>query len=291
MKFTCLICSAHQSKIIATKTRDSSNLVAKCLSCSHIQLFPLPSADEDKVFYNRDLQAKNVLRKINTYDLEKRSAVDTNRRIASIQAEFDNNKSVLDVGSGYGFFLKALENLGFRAMGLEVSSDRREISRSITSTPTLSKAITGPNKTKRKYNIITLFHVLEHIKDPIKLCADLKSYLNNDGTLIIEIPNANHYLLKISHYKGFYWQRAHLSYFTPKTVSTVLKKAGYRKIKIIGVQRYTFINALHWIFFKKPQLQNPLYETKMFSIIDNIYKNYLTKRLTCDTLWIEAKVK
>lgn len=291
MRFICIICNYRKSEIISQKTRDSNSQVVKCSSCAHIQLYPLPSAKEDDNFYNQDLQAKNVFKKINSLDLEKRSAVDTQRRVDIIRGEFDQNKSVLDVGSGYGFFIKAIHDAGFQATGLEVSSARREISKTITNVSLLSKAITGPNKTKNRYGIITLFHVLEHIKDPIKLCVNLKSYLKKEGTLIIEIPNTNHYLLNISKpYKDFYWQRAHISYFTPKTILQVLKKAGYRKIKIKGVQRYTFINAIHWFFLSKPQLDSPSHKTKTFSWIDDLYKKFLTEKLICDTLWVEAKV-
>jgi len=291
MRFICIICNYRKSEIISQKTRDSDSQVVKCNSCSHIQLYPLPLAKEDKSFYNQDLQSKDVFKRINILDLEKRSTVDTKRRVDFIRREFNNNESLLDVGSGYGFFIKAIGDAGFKTTGLEISSARREISKSITNIPLQSKAITGPNKTKNQYDIITLFHVLEHIKDPIKLCTDLKSYLQKGGTLIIEIPNTNHYLLNISkQYKDFYWQRAHISYFTPKTVLTVLEKAGYGKIKIKGVQRYTFINALRWVFLGRPQLKNPSYQTFTFGFMDNLYKKVLIERLLCDTLWIEVQV-
>lgn len=290
MRFACIVCNGDKAEIISQKTRDNGSRVVKCSTCLHIQLYPLPSAKDNISFYDQDLQAKNVFKKINTLDLKKRSTSDTQRREGFISGEFKKNKSVLDVGSGYGFFLKAISGAGFKAVGLEVSSARRKISKTITNVPLLSKGITGPNKTKNRYDIITLFHVLEHIKDPIKLCANLKSYLKKDGTLIIEIPNTNHYLLKINKlYKDFYWQRAHISYFTPESVTKVLKKAGYRKIKIKGVQRYTFINALHWIFFGKPQLKNPSFQTSAFRFMDNLYKKFLNEKFLCDTLWIEAK--
>jgi len=75
----------------------------------------------------------------------------------------------------------------------------------------LSFAIDGPNKTGKKFDVITLFHVLEHIKNPVKTLADLRTYLKADGTLIVEIPNADDFLLQINkNYKDFFWQRASL---------------------------------------------------------------------------------
>ena len=184
-----------------------------------------------------------------------------------------------------------MKKAGFNPTGIEIGKDRRIIAKKVTSVPIWSNKIKGPNRSGKKFDIICLFHVLEHIQDPIKLCSDLKSYLKKNRTLIIEVPNTNHYLLNIDkHYRNFYWQRAHISYFTAETVKVVLKKAGFRKVKIVGVQRYTFINAANWLIFKKPQLKNPSYKTGIFSQVDNLYRKFLINNLSCDTLWIEAKV-
>lgn len=291
MKFVCILCKSESKKLIATKTRDSNDSVCQCLKCSLIQLSMIPKEEEQKKFYDEDMQTKLILKKISTKDLEKRTLVDTQRRIEMIKKRFDRKSFVLDLGSGYGFFLKALKANGFKCIGLEISKGRRHISQKVTKVPVITEKIDSPSKTKVRYDLITLFHVIEHITDPVKLCQDLKTYLKENGMLIVEAPNAkDHMLLKSKKYQEFFWQRAHISYFTPKTLSKVLIKAGFGNIKITGIQRYSFENAIHWLRFGEPQLESPIYQTVgQLNWLEKYYKNYLTRKLVCDTLWIEAR--
>ena len=291
MRFTCIICQNHKPKTIASRTRDSDHNVVQCTVCSHLQLYPLPKEKEESKFYDKDQQTKLLNKSFTLEDLQRRSEADTQRRIETLTNNFKSRQSLLDIGTGYGFFLDAAQNNGFETTGLEISRDRLKIAQKVTDAAIWTFKIDGPNKTGKKFDIVTLFHVLEHIKNPIKLCNDLKTYLKKKGVLIIEVPNANDYLLQIKKpYRNFYWQIAHISYFTPKTVTQVLRRAGYRKIKIIGVQRYSFQNALNWLIFGKPQLKNPTYTSHIFSFIEKNYKNFLSKKKICDTLWIEARI-
>lgn len=291
MKFNCILCKGQDYFLISLKTRDSNHRVVRCTNCSYIQLYPLPTEKDQTKFYNQDQQTKLLNPQISIEDLQKKTAADTQRRVTTLVANFSPGQSILDVGTGYGFFLKSAAEKGFKATGLEIGSNRLIIARRVTTAPIWTFRINGPNKTKEKFDIVTLFHVLEHITDPIKFTQDLQTYFKKDGRLIIEIPNAQDYMLKISSaYKDFYWQIAHISYFTPKTVSAALKRAGYSKIKITGVQRYSFINALNWLLFRKPQLETPTYNSRLFSFVEDTYKKYLVKNEICDTFWIEAKV-
>lgn len=158
-----------------------------------------------KKFYDKDLQSKLILQKIDIANLQKRSEADTKRRVEKIKNILKPGNKILDVGCGYGFFVKALNNQGFNCTGLEVSKERREIAEKVTGEKILKDKIISANKSKTLYDAITLFHVLEHITDPIKLCQNLRTYLKGDGFLIIEVPNANDYLLNKSlPYRDFF---------------------------------------------------------------------------------------
>lgn len=290
MNFRCIICGSRKSTLVSERTRDSNQKVAKCKKCNLLQLFPLPTPQEEKKFYDEDKQSKLILQKIDIENLQKRSEVDTKRRVEKIKNILKPASKILDVGCGYGFFVKALNDQEFHCTGLEVSKERRAIAEKVTGEKILKDKIAGP-KNKILYDAISLFHVLEHITDPIKLCQDLRAYLARSGLLIIEVPNANDHLLnQSSPYRDFFWQTAHISYFTPETVSMILKRAGYRKVKIEGTQRYSFENAINWLRHGKPQIDLPTYHTVTeLEWLEKYYKDYLTKKLICDTLWVEAK--
>ena len=89
------------------------------------------------------------------------------------------------------------------------------------------------------FDTIAIFHTLEHISDPITFLKNAKKLLNPKGMVVIEVPNCDDFNLRLNKaYEEFYWERAHIHYFNPKTLSHVLDRSGFNS-KIIGVQRYS----------------------------------------------------
>jgi hypothetical protein len=83
----------------------------------------------------------------------------------------------------------------------------------------------------------------------------LKKHLKPGGYIYIDIPNLDDVMLsifKIEGYADFYFREPHLSYFSPKTFSLLLKKAGFRGT-IKTVQRYNVLNNMNWLQTGKPQ--------------------------------------
>ena len=104
--------------------------------------------------------------------------------------------------------------------------------------------------------------------------------------LIIEVPNSNDNLLeKNDAYARWNWQLAHISYFNPKTLKQSLKSAGYKKIKIQGIQRYGLENMYNWRLNKKPQLYKYDYHADDdYEELEKIYRTRLEKKLQSDTI-------
>lgn len=291
--FKCVLCGESGYESTSDHTRDFKDQIVRCLSCQHVQMFPIPSLATEKEFYAKDKQARLIKTHINFENLKKRSEYDNARRAEEIAKKFSPSDHILDIGSGYGFFLRAMESKGFKNLtGFDISPARLKIAKKFTRASLLGKTIKSSNKTGKRYGAVTMFHVLEHLRNPIELCSFLTTYLRTNGTLIIEVPNADDSMLNFSkEYRKFFWQRAHISYFTARTVKKILKESGYSKVKIKGIQRYSFENALNWFKFQKPEISDPTYETTDKLIwLENFYKKTRTENLKCDTLWIEAKV-
>jgi hypothetical protein len=107
----------------------------------------------------------------------------------------------------------------------------------------------------------------------------------------MEVPNADELMLQnCKHYNEFYWIRAHLSYFNGKTLGRVLKKAGFKKNKIVYVQRYGIDNLSHWLRIGKPQLERPVFEIdEPYLWIEDHYREFLKRTGRTDTLFAVAK--
>ena len=100
-----------------------------------------------------------------------------------------------------------------------------------------------------------MFHVLEHLPHQIEILKTIKEKLYRNGKVIIEVPSAKDFLLSFDDFEDFkkftFWSE-HLILHSEKSLREVLKKAGYKKIKIKYYQRYNFANHLGWFLKKKP---------------------------------------
>ena len=97
----CIICNGKKFKIISPKVRDSNeHKIAQCQKCQLLQLFPMPSAEEDKEFYDENRQSKNIGEPLDLKTIRENSLADTKRRAGLISKEASKGKKVLDIGSG-----------------------------------------------------------------------------------------------------------------------------------------------------------------------------------------------
>lgn len=293
----CVICSCKKFSKIEKRVRDSiRHCVVKCEKCGHIQLSPIPSLIEEREFYNKNLQSKNISLPTKISDVSLNSYHDTKRRADFVSKYCSKKSRILDVGSGDGFFLKEMDKRGYEIMGLEVSNERRETSKRVAKVKVLDVDLTNKSITNEnlgKFDCITLFHVLEHIINPVAFLQNIKKFIKTNGKIIIEVPNLKDaLLLENKNYKDFYWQRAHLSYFYDNSLIKTIKKSGLLTKDVFFVQRYGLKNFMHWLVVGKPQIDEPIFQTNgKYKWLENYYKNYLCKSGKSDTLIVVAKVK
>ena len=297
-EFICLLCGiGGEHKLISQSLRDDDSerfQVMKCLNCGHVQLSPVPSEGDQRDFYKQDLQSR---KQSGTPDMDlwkRKTLIDTTRHVNWVVEKAPAGASVLDIGSGFGFFVDSLHNEGYFSTGLEVGNERFELAKhNLQGTfikGTVNKGFVKNNK--QKYQIVTLFHVLEHVENPIEFINQCFELVSSDGWFLVEVPNLNDNLLNESiEYRKFYWQRAHISYFDAPRLEMVFLKAGIEDFMIKGVQRYGIRNLISWLDNGKPQLEDPQFiETSPILLdIEEIYRSQRELSLTCDTLILEAK--
>jgi 2-polyprenyl-3-methyl-5-hydroxy-6-metoxy-1,4-benzoquinol methylase len=225
MNFKCILCGENGAITLNKKVRDSSDHeVVKCSSCGHFQLYPMPTVFEDEDYYNEDLQNKSTHSETNIdiNDIKQKSDWDTKRRFEQVSGYADKNTRILEIGSGYGFFIEYMEQNCFKIKGLEVSKSRRQYSETKCKSEIYSLNLIKDNVPEDmlgRFEVIVMFQVLEHITDPVTFMMKVKSMLSPDGKLIIEVPNAGDHLLSFCEaYSKFFWQRAHVSYFYTDTL-------------------------------------------------------------------------
>ena len=145
-----------------------------------------------------------------------------------------SQKSILDIGAGTGDFLLACKNNRWNVEGVEPSLKAR----SIAEQKLAVKINTDISKlSNQKFDIITMWHVLEHVPNLDEYIPLLKSLLNENGRLIVAVPN--HKSFDANHY-GKFWSAydvpRHLWHFSQIAISKLFQKEKMEVIKALPMK-------------------------------------------------------
>lgn len=139
---------------------------------------------------------------------------------------------LLDIGSGTGHFIHFMQEKGWDVEGIEMDKNAREYSIKEFSLKVQDNKALFNTEFEQK-DVISLWHVLEHLYEPEKYMQRILEILKDDGLLLIALPNANSWDAK--HY-GKYWAAydvpRHQWHFTPKSFRFFIKKFDLELIKI-----------------------------------------------------------
>lgn len=272
MVWNCLLCSGLYYELVTEKVRDSGDhCVVRCDTCGHVQLHPVPTAEELAAYYAAETQRKAVHGHMTREEKQRHVQADTERRVDQISAMFP--KRVLDIGCGEGFFVEALKEKGFQADGLDIGKLIRD---------------EKDESDDKIYDVVTVFHVLEHIIKPSLSMVEWWYYVADNGYLIIEVPNQEDWLISaFQGYAAWHYQQAHIHYFTVRSLCQVINSSGiiYRSVKFFGTQRYGFDHYVGWKTFGKPCMNTPVGSISELSLSEDCaYRQLRESTLTSDTL-------
>jgi len=132
----------------------------------------------------------------------------------------------LDVGCGSGGSLGVAQALGWQVAGIEMDAGAAEKARRFTHEVHVGDVLTAPFSAGR-FDVVTSFHVLEHVADPVAVVRRMLQWLAPDGLVIIEVPNAGGLGARLfgRAWSGLELPR-HLSHFTPESLGRVVQQAG-----------------------------------------------------------------
>lgn len=252
--------------------------VVICNVCGLIFLNPIMIPSEYKSFYDNDEQKKFADKFIVDYNAK---LLEQSYRKDLLKKYLTKDKSVIDVGCGYSYFLDTIKDDVGSVCGIEPSIIRAKAKR--------DKKIRIFNgeindwKDDHSADIITVFQVLEHIVDLNAFMYHIRRILKDEGKFVIEVPNHDDFLVGIKKYNWFYYQNAHCSYFDTNTINFLLKKYGFVIEKNIKLQRYSLSNHLHWMIFGKPG------RIMSISFMDRLWTEIIKKTNRHDTIFIIAR--
>lgn len=216
---------------------------------------------------------------------------DDKRRGAFIRRNFPSSKksriSVLDFGSGYGNLIQELEH-EFEIEGIEIDDQARM--ESLKKGYRVHESLESVKKLNRKFDLITMIHVVEHLTDPVEVLKQLSSLLNENGSILIETPNADDALLISYNCLAFqnwtYWSH-HPVLFNFKGLSNLLDRAQLKCVSSEPVQRYNLANHMYWLSQGRPGGHK--HWAGFFSDhLNNLYQAELFERQQSDTIFVRV---
>ena len=152
---------------------------------------------------------------------------------------------LLDIGCGTGYFPGFMKKKGYQAAGVEVDPRAREFAKKEFKIPVYSPEDFMNDEIGGKFDVITLWHVLEHLDNFDLYLEKMLEHLEPGGSLVIALPNCSAYDAR--HYKELwagYDVPRHLWHFTPSTLKILAEKHGLKIMKMKRLMLDPFYNSM-----------------------------------------------
>jgi 2-polyprenyl-3-methyl-5-hydroxy-6-metoxy-1,4-benzoquinol methylase len=222
----CPVCTNETISLVMPCTDHSLTKenfdILQCIHCTHRYTFPIPAIEKIAPYYNfteyishtdtNDGWMNKLYHKVRQRTLSQKT-----KWIQSLFTGYKGN--ILDIGAGTGAFAHAMQEKGWKVTALEPDENTRKRALEINSIQ-LFPIETLYNLPDQTFDVITLWHVLEHVHDLNGYFESFKKLLKPNGRLIIAVPNYTSF--DASYYKSFwaaYDVPRHLYHFSPNSMA------------------------------------------------------------------------
>jgi SAM-dependent methyltransferase len=225
----CPICHTESDRLV---TERNSWSYFRCSSCHLVFLYPQPSVPELTAAYQNYLPESQ-----DQIQAWFRSLEEVIQKSADLIGEKVRPGRILDVGSGYGFFLQHMSQRGWRAEGIEIAQPGRNYC--CTHFPDLrirSNPLPDPSLPDGSYDAVTLFYVIEHLADPLMALREAFRLLRPGGVLLLRWPHTTpivRLLGPFSRFLDLYHTPFHLFDFSKPFIEKQLATIGFIDVKTI----------------------------------------------------------
>ena len=170
-------------------------------------------------------------------------------------------QDVLDIGCGEGFFAQTLVKEGNRVVGVDILSQPRHrdlLAKYVQADLDEGLVRALPELGNLQFDRILLQDILEHVRNPGRLLANCHHLLNNQGLLLISVPNVANITVRLSLLFGRFeysergiLDKTHVRFFTRRSAREMIKKAGYEivaeKATVMPIELALGLPADNWL--------------------------------------------
>jgi 2-polyprenyl-3-methyl-5-hydroxy-6-metoxy-1,4-benzoquinol methylase len=220
---TCPTCGSSEARPELEK--DHMRIV-RCAACDLVYVSPtFDEAHYQEVYASQDYQ--DIVRDLGIQSHEYRVQRFGVERVGLMARHLDDPRPrYLDVGCSTGFVVEAARDAGWDAVGLDLNPSAVEFGRA-RGLDLRAVALEDAGLAPGSFDAVSLFDVLEHLLDPVRILRACVHLLKTGGILFLYVPNYDSASrLLMGRDAHFIWPTHHLNYYTPVTIQDVLARQG-----------------------------------------------------------------
>jgi ubiquinone/menaquinone biosynthesis C-methylase UbiE len=257
----CPLCAAVEASVELRPDKynltGAQYLVVRCQACDFLYTRPLPTVEELQALYSSEFYGENKKASLLSWDslrLLLHQSVLRHRRKALLNRAPGR---VLDVGCGDGDFVAHLKPRGWEVHGVEFSDAGCRLARS-KGVQTYQGELADAKFPDGHFDVVTIWHVMEHLPDPLAEVREVNRILRDDGLLVIEVPNIASPTFKICRERWWLLDiPRHLQHYTPASLEKLVQRAGftpvYRQNFHLVDFALVFITLMEWLSVLGPR--------------------------------------
>lgn len=270
---SCPVCGHHSFEPYLTAQdhyKKDYFTLQKCSSCGFVFTNPRPDIDEIGDFYtsttylSHTSHDKSFMRRI--YRTARKYMMNKKHEMIMGLVKPTGTLSLLDFGCGTGDFLNFCAGKGHEIAGFELEEHARKTAREIH-----GLEVYGPDQVaeikESHFDVITLWHVLEHVHALNEQVEQFKKWLKPGGMLVLALPNIESYDSEKyrEHWEGLDVPR-HLYHFSPQAVDVLLKKHGLELV----ARKPLILDAYYSVMYSERNAG----KGKLFSMVKGVFSGF-----------------
>lgn len=255
----CLLCGNKISN--SSFLNHEGYELTKCKNCELVFANILLDDTYTKSIYDtNEYEESTKIEILDTYDYRKNKFGKERFEYLEEKCNFTKNDTLLDLGCGPGYFLKYLDELKIKSKGLEVTDYLVNICK--------ENNLNVENKyleyeSKLEYNVITMFDVLEHLRNPIELFNQANDKIKKDGFVLAYTPNIHSFSFAFQEgSQNLLLPYEHLGFYNKKSLDYLAEKTGF---KVVSIDYYG-LDMVDYLSMKEYE-DNIDYNSKLQEII------------------------
>lgn len=221
----CNLCGHNNYDIIVEQPKRK---IIRCRNCGLVFVGLQPSIEEIQLIYTKDYYRSDSSLGYKDYTEIQDVLVETAKLRLRELEKFCSSGKLLDIGCATGEFLEVADHRGWLVQGIEISTYAANIAKD-KGIPVFAGVLEEAKFPFGSFDVVTMWDLIEHIKDPLNHLREIKRILKPNGFIGISTPNFESLRARIEgrNWWGFKESQEHLYFFSPKTLRNMLEKTGF----------------------------------------------------------------